>query len=50
MSRWSGRREGGGTWHEWVDPAPAGLGYSAFLVTSLMAILASGTSLSFPDN
>lgn len=47
MSRWgAGCRAGG--WEEWVDVAPTGLGYSSFLVSSLLAILASGQPKRFP--
>ncbi|CED82850.1 Predicted transporter (major facilitator superfamily) [Phaffia rhodozyma] len=39
MSRWD--TEGTNSWHEWGDLVPAGLGYSSFLVTSLIAIISS---------
>lgn len=47
MSRWAAGEigtdtAGRGGWEEWFDAAPAGLGYSSFLVSSLLAILASG--------
>lgn len=50
MSRWAAGEigtdtAGRGGWEEWFDAAPAGLGYSSFLVSSLLAILASGKFL-----
>lgn len=50
MSRWAAGEigtdtAGRGGWEEWFDAAPAGLGYSSFLVSSLLAILASGNFL-----
>lgn len=41
LSRWGDRT---GWAEEWFDILPAGIGYSSYLVTSLIAIIASGES------
>lgn len=39
LSQWG---EKTGWWEEWFDILPAGVGYSSYLVVSLIAIIASG--------